>query len=319
MTAVQTGGLTCGIDIGGTKIAGAVVDAEGRVIAESRVESPATDPEAMEAAAAGLVAELVAEHPVTAIGVGAAGYIASDRSTVLFAPNIAWRNEPLGVDLARLTGLPVVVENDANAAAWGEFRHGAGRDVDDQLMVTVGTGVGGGIVTGGHLLRGAFGVAAEIGHLCVVPDGRLCGCGNRGCLEQYGSGSALVRATREAVAGSSLLAQGLLDRAGGDPSAITGPMITEAAQDGDRFAIEQLEELGAWLGHGIASLVTVLDPAVIVVGGGVSLAGDLLLDPLRATFDRELAGRGFRPRAEVRPAALGNRAGVIGASDLARI
>ncbi|MCX6401162.1 MAG: ROK family glucokinase [Propionibacteriales bacterium] len=318
MTAVQGTALTCGIDIGGTKMAGAVVDAEGTILAESRVESPATDPEAMEAAAAALVAELVSQHPVTAIGVGAAGYVAADRSTVLFAPNIAWRNEPFGVDLARLTGLPVVVENDANAAAWGEFRYGAGRDVDDQLMVTVGTGVGGGIVTDGHLLRGAHGVAAEIGHLCVVPEGRVCGCGNHGCLEQYGSGTALVRATREAVEASSLLARDLLERAGGDPAAITGPMITDAARAGDQFAVEQLERLGHWLGHGIASLVAVLDPAVIVIGGGVSAAGDILVEPLRATFERELAGRGFRPRAEIRLAALGNRAGVIGAADLAR-
>lgn len=315
----MTARLTCGIDIGGTKVAGAVVDADGAVVAEARVVSPATDPSAMEAAVADLVAGFAAEHDIAAIGVGAAGYIASDRSTVLFAPNIAWRNEPLGADLARLTGLPVVVENDANAAAWGEFRHGAGRDVDDQLMVTVGTGVGGGVVTDGRLLRGAHGVAAEIGHLCVVKDGRPCGCGNRGCFEQYGSGTALVRSAREAVAASSLLAQDLLKRAGGDPEAITGPMITAAAKDGDQFAIEQLQQLGGWLGHGIASLVAVLDPAVIVIGGGVSEAGDLLVDPLRHSFEHELTGRGFRPRAEIRLAELGNRAGVIGAADLARI
>ncbi|TWH01359.1 glucokinase [Nocardioides sp. J9] len=306
--------LTCGIDIGGTKIAGAVVDADGGIVAEARVESPAADPTAMEEAAAGLVARFAADHGITAVGVGAAGYIASDRSTVLFAPNIAWRNEPLGSDLARLAGLPVVVENDANAAAWGEFRYGAGRDVDDQLMVTVGTGVGGGIVVDGRLLRGAHGVAAEIGHLNVVPDGRQCGCG-----EQYGSGTALVRAAREAVAANSLLARDLVERAGGDPEAITGPMITEAAQDEDRFAIEQFEQLGRWLGHGIASLVAVLDPAVIVIGGGVSEAGALLVDPLRAAFEHELSGRGFRPTAEIRLAELGNRAGVIGAADLARV
>lgn len=310
--------LTCGIDIGGTKIAGAVVDPDGHVVAEDRVESPATDPTAMEEAAARLVAGFAADHGITAVGVGAAGYVASDRSTVLFAPNIAWRNEPLGSDLARLTGLPVVVENDANAAAWGEFRYGAGRDVDDQLMVTVGTGVGGGIVIDGALLRGAHGVGAEIGHLCVVPDGRVCGCGNHGCLEQYASGTALVRAAREAVAASSLLARDLLQRADGDPAKITGPMITAAAQDGDRFAIEQFERLGQWLGHGIASLAAVLDPAVVVIGGGVSEAGALLIDPLRAAFEHELSGRGYRPAAEIRLAELGNRAGVIGAADLAR-
>jgi glucokinase len=252
------------------------------------------------------------------VGVGAAGYIDADRSTVLFAPNIAWRDEPLGRDLSNLTGLPVTIENDANAAAWGEFQYGAGRDVDDQLMITVGTGVGGGVIAGGRLLRGGYGVAAEVGHLCVVPDGRQCGCGNRGCFEQYASGSALVRAAREAAVGPSLLARDLLERAGGDPAAITGPLITEAAQDGDRFAIEQLRSLGQWLGHGIASLVAVLDPSVIVIGGGVSEAGDLLLGPIRDTFASALTGRGYRPQAEIRPAVLGNRAGVIGAADLAR-
>lgn len=315
----MTQGVTCGLDIGGTKIAGAVVDRAGAVLVEARVTSPATDPEAVEIAAAGLVRDLaaVSPAPLVGVGVGAAGYVDATRSTVLFAPNIAWRNEPLGAELARRTGLPVVIENDANAAAWGEFRHGAGRDIDDQLMVTVGTGVGGGVILDGRLLRGAFGVAAEIGHLCVVPDGRLCGCGNKGCLEQYGSGTALVRETREAAAGSSLLARDLLDRAGGDLAAITGPLITTAAREGDRFAAEQLDRLGRWLGHGIASLVAVLDPAVVVVGGGVSEAGDLLLDPIRDAFGRALTGRGYRPQAEVRAAELGNRAGVIGAADLA--
>jgi len=309
--------LTCGIDIGGTKIAGAVVDGDGQVVADAQVESPAADAGAMGAAVAGLVGDLVGDHPVVAVGVGAAGYVSADRSTVLFAPNIAWRNERFGEDLADRTGLPVVVENDANVAAWGEFRYGAGRDVDDQLMVTVGTGVGGGVVLDGRLVRGGFGVAAEIGHLCVVPDGRPCGCGNRGCLEQYASGTALVRTARAAAA-DSLLAADLLERAGGDAAQITGPMITEAAQAGDRFAIEQFDEIGRWLGHGLASLVAVLDPAVIVVGGGVSAAGDLLLEPTNASFERELTGRGYRPRAEIRPAELGNRAGMIGAADLAR-
>ncbi|GAA1523852.1 ROK family glucokinase [Nocardioides humi] len=314
----MTGTLTCGIDIGGTKIAGAVVDEDGTVLAESRVVSPATDPSAIEAAVAGLVAELVAEHAVTAVGVGAAGYIASDRSTVLFAPNIAWRNEPLGADLSRLIGLPVVVENDGNVAAWGEFRYGAGRDHDDQLMVTVGTGVGGGVIAGGRLLRGAHGVAGEIGHLRMVPDGRLCGCGNRGCLEQYGSGSALVRNAREAALDDPAGARALLERAGGDVEAIDGPLVTTAAQAGDPFAVAQLARLGDALGQGIASLAAVLDPGVVVIGGGVSEAHDLLLDPIRAGFERELIGRGNRVEPEIRLAAMGNRAGVVGAADLAR-
>ena len=232
-------------------------------------------------------------------------------------PNLSWRDEPLKADLERLTGLPVVVENDANAAAWGEFAFGAAADADDLLLVTVGTGVGGGIVLDGRLHRGTFGIAAEIGHLRVVREGRLCPCGNHGCWEQYASGSALVRDTQEA-ARSSEDAAALVERAGGDPGAITGPMITTAAQEGDPFAIERLAVLGMWLGEGIASLAAVLDPGVVVIGGGVSAAGDLLLDPIREHFRANLTGRGHRPELEIRAATLGNDAGLIGAADLAR-
>lgn len=310
--------LACGIDVGGTKIAGAVVDREGRILEESRVESPASDAEAIEQAIADLVADLRSRHAVERVGVGAAGYVDAGRAKVLFAPNLAWRDLDLKAELEARIDLPVIVENDANSAAWGEFTFGAGADVDDLLMVTVGTGVGGGVVLGGQLYRGAFGVAAEIGHLRVVPDGHLCGCGNRGCLEQYGSGTALVREARTAAAGGSLMAAPLLERADGDVAAITGPLITAAAQDGDLFSAELLTALARWLGGGIASLVHVLDPAAIVIGGGVSEAGELLLGPLRAAFESQLSGRGHRPVAEIRLATLGNKAGVIGAADLAR-
>ncbi|MGI8524290.1 MAG: ROK family glucokinase [Nocardioides sp.] len=310
--------LACGVDVGGTKIAGGVVDDDGTVLEEMVVESPATDAEAMETAIATLVAELGSRHAIEAVGVGAAGYIDKSRSVVLFAPNLAWRDLDLRAELEPRLGLPVVVENDANAAAWGEFSFGAGHDVDDLLLLTVGTGVGGGVVLDGELYRGAFGVGAEVGHMRVVPDGILCGCGNHGCLEVYGSGTALVREARAAARGGSLPARGLLDRAGGDADQITGPLISEAAAEGDQFATEQLAELGRWLGEGIASLTAVLDPAVVVVGGGVSAAGDLLLDPIRRSFASQLTGRGHRPMLEIRPAQLGNRAGLIGAADLAR-
>ncbi len=309
-------GLTCGIDIGGTKIAGAVVDEQGEVLAEHRIDSPATDPEAIEETVAALVQRLAEDHEITAVGVGAAGFVDAARSTVIFAPNVAWRDEPLRSELEKRLDLPVVVENDANAAAWGEFAFGAAHDVDDMLMVTVGTGIGGGIVSDGELFRGAFGAAAEIGHVRVVPQGRVCGCGNRGCLEQYSSGTALVRDTRAQLDRPE--AADLLARAGGDPTAVTGRMITEAAQDGDDFARARLADLGRWLGEGVASLVAVLDPAAVVIGGGVVSAGELLLEPARDAFVSELTGRGHRPLAEMRPARFGNRAGVIGASDLAR-
>ena len=310
-------GLTIGVDVGGTKIAAGVVDENGKILRRDRRESPAKDRDAIQQTIADLVHELASGLKIEGIGVGAAGFVDVSRSTVLFAPNLSWRSEPLKAELERRTHLPVVIENDANAAAWGEFAFGAGADADDLLLVTVGTGVGGGIVLDGKLHRGTFGVAAEIGHLRVVPDGRPCPCGNHGCWEQYASGSALVRDTQEAADGDPA-ANDLLERAGGNLLAITGPMITNAAKEGDAFAVARLALLGRWLGEGIASLVAVLDPGVVVIGGGVADAGDLLLEPIREHYRANLTGRGHRPELTVRTARLGNDAGLIGAADLAR-
>src|SRR6478736_10459013 len=294
--------LACGIDVGGTKIAGGVVDEDGTIEEEI----------------AGLVTELRERHDIVSVGVGAAGYVDKARAVVLFAPNVAWRNEDLKSELEKRVELPVVIENDANAAAWGEFVYGAGSDAEDLLLVTVGTGVGGGLVLDGEVYRGANGVGAEIGHMRVVPNGILCGCGKHGCFEQYASGSALVREARSLAMSGAQIAQGMLSRAGGELHKITGPLITEAAQQGDQGAIQQLSELGRWLGEGIASLTEILDPGVVVIGGGVSEADELLLEPTRTAFASQLVGRGFRPIPEVRKARLGNRAGLIGAADLSR-
>ena len=310
--------LALGVDIGGTKIAAGVVDEEGRVLARARRDTPALSVDRIEQAVAELVRELSRDHPVERVGVAAAGFVDRRRSTVLFAPNLAWRDEPLRSKLEELVSLPVLVENDANAAAWGEFAFGAGADVDDLLLVTVGTGVGGGIVAGGRLHRGAAGVAAEIGHIRVVPEGRLCGCGNRGCWEQYASGTALVRDTRAAALREPERARYLLDRSGGSPEALTGPSITAAAQAGDDFALEHVRTLARWLGDGMATLAAVLDPGVVVVGGGVAEVGALLLDPVRERFLEQLTARAHRPEPEVRLARLGNDAGLVGAADLAR-
>jgi glucokinase len=310
--------LSCGIDVGGTKIAGGVVDEDGTIVEKLRVESPAADVEQIEDAIVDLVTQLAAKHRFDTVGVGAAGYVDKARSTVLFAPNLAWRDVDLKAELEPRIDRTVVVENDAAAAAWGEFTYGAGHDVDDLLLVTVGTGVGGGLVSDCELYRGAFGVAAEVGHLRVVPGGRQCGCGAHGCLEQYASGSALVRNAQEAAGQDPDSARSLLERAGGDANGITGPLITEAARAGDEFALAQLAEVARWLGEGIASLATVLDPAVVAIGGGVAEADDLLLDPLREAFLDNLPVRGHRPLLEIRRATLGNRAGLIGAADLAR-
>lgn len=309
-------GLTLGVDVGGTKILAAVVDEAGQIIEERRVASPATDASAICGVITKLALDLTSKHLIEAIGVGAAGYINRARSTVMFAPNIAWRDVDLKTPIQEATGLPTVIENDANAAAWGEFTFGAGAQAESFLLVTVGTGVGGGLVLEGELQRGGFGVAAEIGHLRVMPGGIQCGCGNFGCLEAYASGNALVRVGQElaAEAGPSRL----LDLAGGVASAINGPMITAAALEADPVAIEAFGHVGRWLGEGIASLTAIVDPEMIVLGGGVSEAGDLLLEPVRAAFADQLTGRGHRPMAEISLATLGNRAGVIGAADLAR-
>ncbi len=311
-------GLTIGVDIGGTKVAAGVVDEQGRILARALAATPAGDARAVVETIVGSVARLVDEFTVEAVGLGAAGFIDAGRSTVLFASNLSWRDEPLRAVVARRVGLPVVVENDANAAAWAESRFGAGTGEPDLALVTVGTGIGGGIVLDGRLYRGRFGVAGEFGHIRVVPDGLLCGCGNRGCWEMYASGNALVRQAREMVAAGSPRVAGLLARVGGDPSAITGPVVTDAATAGDPGAIELFEDVGRWLGVGLAGLSSVLDPGRFVIGGGVAEAGELLLGPCRETYLTSLPGRGHRPEAQIVGASLGNDAGLVGAADLAR-
>jgi glucokinase len=309
---------TVGVDVGGTKIAAGLVDEHGKVIVRQRTESPATDPKQIVKTIGELVHTLSGDETVEAVGVSAAGFVDKARAMVVFAPNLAWRDEPLKHLLEEEVGLPVVVENDANAAAWGEFTFGAGEDVEDLLMLTIGTGVGGGMVIDGELVRGGFGMGGEVGHITMVPGGVPCGCGNLGCLESYGSGRALVRVSRELAEFDPESGKDLLARAGGDPARITGPLVTAAAQEGDPFAVARLAELGDWLGQGVATLTAVLDPNVVVIGGGVSDAGELLLAPIRDSFERHVTARGHRPMLEIRQAELGNAGGLIGVADLAR-
>jgi glucokinase len=310
--------LTIGVDVGGTKVAAGVVDADGIILAQARRPTPSTSPPDVEKTIADLVLELRANHDIEAVGIGAAGFIDADRATVLFAPNLAWRDEPLRDEVAKLVGLPVVVENDANAAAWGEYRYGAGRGESHMLCVTVGTGIGGGIVMDGHLYRGRFGIGAEFGHMQVVPDGRRCGCGQRGCWEQYCSGRALLHEAREIADVQKGYGQRLLELGNGRPEGIEAPEVTTAAREGDPAALACFEEVGTWLGQGLADLASSFDPAVFVIGGGVADAGELLLGPARRVFAERLTGTTHRPHAEIRIAALGNQAGLIGAADLAR-
>jgi glucokinase len=312
--------LTIGIDVGGTKVAGGVVDEHGTVLATTRRETPAEDQAGTRDTIVDVAADLARQYPAaTAVGIGAAAWIDASGSTVLFAPNLAWRDEPLRDYVTKAVGLPTVLENDANVAAWAEFRFGAARHADDSMvMITVGTGIGGGIVLNGALWRGANGIAGELGHIQSVPDGHPCGCGRLGCLEQYASGNALVRFARAGARQEPDRARLLLELAGGDPLAISGRQITEAAHHGDGVARDAFAQIGYWLGVAMADLAQSFDPQLLVVGGGVIDAGDLLMGPTETTYRDQLKQRGRFPVADLKAAETGNTAGIIGAADLAR-
>ncbi|KGM17266.1 glucokinase, partial [Actinotalea fermentans ATCC 43279 = JCM 9966 = DSM 3133] len=300
-----------GVDIGGTKIAAGVVDDDGRIVAKTKRKSVGLSVDDLDAAVVDACRELASEHEIGAIGLAAPGFIGADQATVRFTPNLPWRDHPLRDRVLAGLGMdvPVVVENDANAAGWAEFRFGVARDVQDMLLLTVGTGLGGAVVTAGRLVLGAWGVAAEVGHMRVVPDGQLCGCGQNGCWEQYASGSALVREARAVAATDPARAAAILAHADGDADRIKGPYVTKAALAGDPLAIELLAEVGRWVGEGSATVAALLDPEMVVVGGGVAAAGDLLLLPAREAFGTHLSARGFRPEARIELAAMGNEAG----------
>ena len=311
--------LTVGVDVGGTKVLGGVVDASGKVLATSRRDTPREGGGELTKTIAEVALELMQEHSITAVGVSAAGFVSSDRKTMLATPNIAdWNGVQLDVELTKLIGLPVVIENDANAAAWGEAKFGAGRNQAHMMMLTIGTGVGGGIVVNNELYRGAFGIAAEFGHLRVVPEGHLCGCGARGCFEQYASGSALRRHACEAISASPDLARNLLARGDGTIDGLTGQAITDAAREGDAVALAAFQTTAQYLGAGIASLAVLLDPSCVVIGGGVIDAGEILLAPTREAMKRYMPFAGKHPYPEIVAAELGNEAGLVGVADLAR-
>ncbi len=306
-----------GIDIGGTKIAGAVVTETGEIIAEERVATQAGDSAAIINAVVTMIERLAAGRGIIAAGVAAPGFIDVEQSTVYYTPNISWRNEPLREHLLKRLDLDITIDNDANAAGWAEYRFGAGRSVGDMTMLTIGTGVGGAIVSRGSLFRGGFGAGAELGHLRVVPDGLACGCGARGCIEQYGSGRALLRmANGIADVGGIGLALADARREHGE---LDGAIVGDLIAAGDPGAVHALEELGHWLGQACASLSAVLDPELFVFGGGVAVAGELLLGPIRDSYRQHLPARGYHPEPEFVIAELVNDAGVVGAADLARI
>lgn len=247
-----------------------------------------------------------------------AGFIDNQQSNVIYGTNFGWKNYPLKSEIEAQLDIPVIIENDANAAGWAEFRFGAGQGYQHMVMLTLGTGVGGAIIVAGKMLRGGFGVAGELGHMRVVPDGISCGCGQRGCIESYASGTALLRTANELVDSGDPAGRRLaeLKQSAGK---LTGEEVYQALVERDPGAVQLLRNLADWLGQAIASLSAILDPEIVVIGGGVSQAGELLLEPIRESFRKYAPAGGFRPELSIAAAEFVNDAGVVGAADLARV
>lgn len=310
--------LSIGIDIGGTKILGALVDAQGKVLEELRVPSPAQDPDLMVDTVVQLIEDLTAKASdvIAGVGVAAAGFIDADQSHILYAPNLNWRNEPMRDRLQQRVTHPVFIENDANAAGWAEYKFGAGRGSKDMVMLTLGTGVGGAVIADYKLRRGGFGIGGELGHVRVVQDGRLCGCGRKGCVEQYASGTAVLKAAKKLANSQGPMGQRLAELAGDEE--LTGHHVYQALLEGDPGALSIVRTAADYLAQAMGTIQAVLDPQVYVIGGGLSEAGDIILDPIREALSQNLPAKGFRPEPKIVAAQFTNQAGVIGAADLAR-
>lgn len=313
----STGPVHIGVDVGGSKVLAVVVDPDGSVVRRGRAVTPGrlVSPELVEDALTAAVEAAADGAEVAGIGVAAAGFVDAAGERVVFAPHLPWRGADVRARLAARWGVPVLLDNDANCAAHAETAFGAARGASPVVAVTLGTGIGGALVIDGRVMRGANGMAGEFGHMQVVPDGQPCECGHRGCWEQYSSGNALVRYARARLGHEPTVLTELCD---GDPERLTGPMVTDAAADGDLVARQAFASVGDWLGIGLANLVAAIDPERVVVGGGVSAAGDRLLGPARDALARSLVGAGHRSVPPVVAAMLGPDAGAIGAADLVR-
>lgn len=303
-----------GVDVGGTKIAAAVVSPEGEILNETRYPTQAVPPNRLLETIASAITEVKDGYEVGGVCVAAPGLILAAENKVVFAPNLhEIENIPLREVLGERTGMSITVENDANAAAWGEFRFGAGKDVEHMVFITLGTGVGGGVITHGVLLRGAQGAGGELGHVTLDPDGTVCGCGNYGCLEALASGTAITRRAREVAneRPGSALGRLAIERQ------ILGEDVTRLAEEGDEAAVDVLHETGRWLGIGLAGFVNVFNPEVIAIGGGASRAGEFVLAAAREQVHLR-ARSPSRDLVETKQASLGPASGVLGAAALAR-
>ncbi len=302
--------VTVGFDIGGTNLRAAVV-ASGTIVEQRSVDTP-KDAEELQRSIVELVEAIREHYNVTGVGLAIAGFLDPECEVVRFAPHLPWRDREVRRELSQALGLPVRLEHDANSAAWGEYRFGAAQGVENWVLFAVGTGIGATLMDQGRIYRGAFGTAPEFGHLCVVPDGRPCPCGKRGCLERYCSGTALVQTAREMLEAQSERDSVL--RGQGD---FSGKAVMQAARAGDALALEVFDDFATWLGKALSIVADVLDPGLIVIGGGVASACDLYLERAKQVLAESIVGAGHRPLPQVRCAQLGGDAGMIGVADLA--
>ena len=306
-----------GVDVGGSKVLAAVVSASGDVVRTVLARTPGrlVDAVVVEDVMTEAILAAADGETIDAVGVAAAGFVDTSGERLAFAPHLPWRDDDLRSRLARRWGAPVLLANDANCTAVAEAAYGAAQGDGTSVVVTMGTGIGGALLVDDRVLLGRNGMAGEFGHMQVVPDGQPCECGRRGCWEQYASGNALVRYARTQI---GLEPSGLAVACGGDPDRLPGSRVTDAAGDGDLVARQAFGSVGHWFGIGLANLVAALDPHRIVVGGGVSAAGDRLLEPARTSLERSVVGAGHRTVPPLRAARLGPEAGVVGAAELAR-
>jgi len=314
---IKSSDLTIGIDIGGTKISAGVVDSSGNIIDSSRISTPAEGGKELILAVINLIKELKEKHEIKGIGISIAALISSDYGTIVGAPNIANLSKLNFVNEIKAEfKLPIVVENDANSAMWAEFKFGNAKGLNPVMFFIIGTGVGGGLVIDGKLFKGANGIGAEFGHMCVVSNGLLCGCGSKGCIEQYASGGALIRYANEALLANPDKSEEVLSFGEGK---LSGTALTKAAKAGNELALAAFSKQADWLGLACASYSLIIDPQAIIIGGGVVDAGELFLAPVRAAMRKYMPFAESHVPPKIIAAKFGNDAGLIGAADLVRV
>ena len=315
---ISSSALTIGVDIGGTKVSAGVVDSDGNIISSDRRSTPVSGGVELIATITDLIKSFQSQYEIAGIGISVATLISADQGTIVGAPNIANLSKLNFVEeLKKSFSLPVIAENDANSAMWAEYKFGNAKNLNPVMLFIIGTGMGGGLVIDGKLFKGANGIGAEFGHMIVQPNGIKCGCGSNGCIEQYASGSALMRYAQEEMKADPIKAKELLkySDASGD---ISGATLTTAAKQGNEIALSAFNKQADWLGSACASYTLLLDPQAIVIGGGVVEAGELFLNPVRLAMEKYMPFAGTHLLPKIVAAKYGNDAGLIGAADLVR-